>query len=419
MTLPLKQKNLQNALMIFLGGLSLSAFIYLAHFGVEMKIIHTLLAVVGFYLWLHSDKKRLFFIGSLVGALWFYWIALSFRYYDMPYLIPLGIIAVSVIYGIIFYVSGLFSPFWRFLPIIALEHIYPFDFNYFNPKLVVLHSYISTDTTLFVLFLLGLYFAKVMYQKSLIPFLAYGLSFAFLLGLIHYNEIQQPTSKNTLPQLPNIDIALVHTDIDQRNKWDKESIRQEVNAHFEEIQKAIAEHKAVIIFPESAFAFPLNQEPLLLEKLSRYSHDITIVAGSLFITTDQKYNTTYIFQKGEWEMHHKHILTPFGEAVPLPDFLRDGINDLFYGGSSDFDKAVSYSDTMIEGEVFRTAICFEATREELFAHSPKYMIAISNNAWFYPSIQPTLQHLLLEYLSKKYGTVIYHATNRGKNAIIW
>ena len=28
------------------------------------------------------------------------------------------------------------------------------------------------------------------------------------------------------------------------------------------------------------------------------------------------------------------------------------------------------------------------------------MIVISNNAWFIPSIEPTLQHLLLKYYSK-------------------
>lgn len=46
------------------------------------------------------------------------------------------------------------------------------------------------------------------------------------------------------------------------------------------------------------------------------------------------------------------------------------------------------------------------------------MIAISNNAWFEPSIEQTLQHLLLRYYAAKYQTVIYHAANGGISGII-
>jgi len=43
------------------------------------------------------------------------------------------------------------------------------------------------------------------------------------------------------------------------------------------------------------------------------------------------------------------------------------------------------------------------------------MIAMSNNAWFYGSIQPTLQKFLLKYYSKKYNTYIFHSFNSGGN----
>ena len=45
------------------------------------------------------------------------------------------------------------------------------------------------------------------------------------------------------------------------------------------------------------------------------------------------------------------------------------------------------------------------------------MVAISNNAWFTPSIEPTLQHLLLKYYSKKYDVNIYHIANGSSNRI--
>ena len=44
-------------------------------------------------------------------------------------------------------------------------------------------------------------------------------------------------------------------------------------------------------------------------------------------------------------------------------------------------------------------------------------IKLSNNAWFTPSIEPTLQHLLLKYYSKKYGVTIFHVANGSENRI--
>jgi len=63
---------------------------------------------------------------------------------------------------------------------------------------------------------------------------------------------------------------------------------------------------------------------------------------------------------------------------------------------------------------FRNAICYEATTNKIFNNlDTKYMIAISNNAWFSPSIQPTLQKLLFKYYENKYNVKIFSVTNKG------
>jgi apolipoprotein N-acyltransferase len=46
------------------------------------------------------------------------------------------------------------------------------------------------------------------------------------------------------------------------------------------------------------------------------------------------------------------------------------------------------------------------------------MIVLSNNGWFTPSIEPTLQKLLLQYYSKKYGTTIYHSVNMSESYVV-
>jgi len=46
------------------------------------------------------------------------------------------------------------------------------------------------------------------------------------------------------------------------------------------------------------------------------------------------------------------------------------------------------------------------------------MILLSNNGWFTPSTEPTLQKLLLQYYSKKYGTTVYHSVNMSESYVV-
>jgi apolipoprotein N-acyltransferase len=114
----------------------------------------------------------------------------------------------------------------------------------------------------------------------------------------------------------------------------------------------------------------------------------------------------------------KLVLVPFGEYIPLPDFMKKFVNDTFFAGASDFLTAKHPTDFLIKGVKFRNAICYEATCKELYVGNVQFMIAISNNAWFTPSIEPTLQKLLMEYYARKNGVTIYHAANAAGTGVI-
>jgi apolipoprotein N-acyltransferase len=120
----------------------------------------------------------------------------------------------------------------------------------------------------------------------------------------------------------------------------------------------------------------------------------------------------------KYQIIDKVILVPFGEKIPLPKFMVDIINDIFFNGASDYTTADAFVDFEVDGYSFRNAICYEATSAQAYENSPKYMIASSNNAWFTPSIQPTMQHLLIKYYAKKHNTIVYHSTNMDKTSII-
>ena len=174
-----------------------------------------------------------------------------------------------------------------------------------------------------------------------------------------------------------------------------------------------------MVLPETAFTTVLNKNVMLLEKLKELSYKIDIITGGLYVEDNQIYNASYHFSKGEVAIAKKVVLVPFGEEIPFPKFFVDLINKLFYNGAQDYSKASEPTDFVIKGEKFRNAICYEATTDKIFENlgNTEYMVAISNNAWFTPSIEPTLQHLLLKYYSKKYDVNIYHVANGSSNRI--
>ena len=112
------------------------------------------------------------------------------------------------------------------------------------------------------------------------------------------------------------------------------------------------------------------------------------------------------------------VLVPFGEYIPLPKFARQIINETFFSGASDFIGADAPTDFVIKGVKFRNAICYEATCQEIYEGEVDYVIAMSNNAWFKPSIEPTLQKLLMRYYGRKNGVSIYHSANWSGTGVI-
>jgi len=207
------------------------------------------------------------------------------------------------------------------------------------------------------------------------------------------------------------DMTLFSTHISVSDKWNKSLQAQHFASFYQAIDEAIESKKKLIVLPESVFPLFLNREPQILALLKEKSKVISIVTGGLYWDGSTPHNSTYIFQNGKVSKANKVLLVPFGEANPLPDFLSEWVNKVFYDGAIDYQASDKVSDYSIDGVLYRNAICFEATSEKLYEGNPQNMIVLSNNAWFVPSSEATLQKLLLKYYSRKYGTKIYHVIN--------
>jgi apolipoprotein N-acyltransferase len=383
-----------------------SSFIYLDYFDISNKFIITIFALFSYYLLLTIDKKELFLSGFLISFLWFWWVGYSFLYYDLGYLIPLVLVAIGFIYGGLFYLVGIYNnTYTKAIGFFILSFIYPFGFNYFQLELPFVNSFLGTSKIDFALILLSI--VLIIKLQNFKKYIA-------ILPLIFALNLQ-----NIPITPPDIKIKLAKTDIPQDKKWDKNYQTKIKKENFRLIDDAIKQNYDLVILPETTFPLLLNKDKVLLQKLKNKSKKISIILGSLHKKDNNYHNSTYFFDNKKLQIAHKIVLIPFGEAVPLPEILKNIINNTFYNGAKDYKPALKPTDFSIKNIKFRNAICYEATSDKIYKNlQDRYIIAISNNAWFVPSIQPTLQNLLLKYYAKKYNVKIFSATNMGINKVI-
>ena len=421
-----------------LCGLSItllgSLFIYLAHFGINLPLLNTLTGLLSLYLLLISSTRTWFFSGFFFGLLWFWWIGLSFIHYHMSWAIPFVVLFIALVYGGLFWLiaktAALVDSRWSIvnrsvatqrkpkllptpyslLPLITkalglliLSYIHPFTFDWFKPELMFVESFIGIQKWQFSLVLLAL--VLTIWRKQPLFLLLILLSYSPVRPEIH-------TQSND-----HIQLVTTHTPVEE--KWDKNRYKKQFTTLLHTIDQAIDANKTLIILPESVFPVFLKRNVSLFNALKKRAQHINIVTGALYWDGITPRNSTYIFTTdGKVLIANKVILVPFGEANPLPDFLSDWINKVFYDDAVDYQASSNVVDYTVDGKTYRNAICFEATSERLYEGKPKCMIVLSNNGWFTPSIEPTLQRLLLQYYSRKYGTTIYHAVNMAPSYMI-
>ena len=397
----------KDILLALATALSFSAFIYLEHYGLTNRLANTLLALTALALLLYIPKRSVALAGFGIGLLWFYWVGYSFKYQELGFMEPLVTLAFGLLYTLYFLPLALTThPWLRALFLFGLSFIAPLDWNWMQPELLFVNSYIGIYKYQFAIVLIALSLPSLITHRQL-----RYLPLILLLGALNLNGYHQP------PNAP-LAIKLVTTDIKQEKKWQPEALYPTIAMVLAEINKAIAQKADVVVLPESVLPLFLNHAPQLLARLQKLSDSITIVTGALLDEDGKNYNVTYIFQNGNYTIAKKLVLVPFGEYIPLPKFAQKFVNDTFFGGASDFLTAKEPTDFFIKKIKFRNAICYEATTQKIYQGDVKYIIAISNNAWFAPSIEPTLQKLLLEYYARKNGVVIYHAANYKGSGVI-
>lgn len=389
-----------------------------------------------------SIKKQSFFIGFSFGMGYFsstlYWIAESFKcvgFGNYGYLaVALLVLYLSIYPGLTCYFTKkfattrisfilLFSTFWTISEILRGIIFTGFPWN--------LIGYIAYDIPYFsqiadifgvygVSFLLILIIGLISFRKTII----YGIIILFFNILYGYYKINLYNGYIT-PE-SETDITIVQPSISQENKLCIEKFKENIDLHIKlsKVQNHLYTGSRLIIWPEAAINMPISSKGELLKYITSQitQNNTYIISGCDRFDKNMKlYNSLVVLGKnGEIKkIYDKRHLLPFGEFIP-ECLLNLGIKKLT-AGITNFSKGKLKRTIKLNNiSYFDCVICYEMAfpGEIIDNHESKWILNITNDAWFNNSDGPT-QHLKIAcFRAIEEGKMIIRCANNGISSII-
>ena len=182
----------------------------------------------------------------------------------------------------------------------------------------------------------------------------------------------------------------------------------------------------VVVWPETAFAFSRDRNPLVFERIADAAgSESLVIAGVQRREGGRVFNSiAFIDESGQLlDVYDKHHLVPFGEYVPLAGFLGfAGLEGIAGGGSKGFSAGSGPRVVRLpELPSVLPLICYEAVFPadvRTKGNRPDWLLHVTNDAWF-GKISGPYQHLVqARARAIEQGLPLVRSANTGVSAIV-
>ncbi|MFA5531183.1 MAG: apolipoprotein N-acyltransferase [Thiohalomonadaceae bacterium] len=225
------------------------------------------------------------------------------------------------------------------------------------------------------------------------------------------------------PEGKPLRVALVQGNLPQLTKWEPGAIERHL-AIYGDLTRPLLGSVDLVVWPENAvtvFYQDLRDNYLAELTVQAQAVGTDVVLGVPLLDDDGEHYYTTMMALGSRQFHRKSHLVPFGEFVPMEDWLRGliGFFDLPMSGFS--PGAPTQPPLQVAGLPAAVTICYEdAFGSEVIGRLPAARLLIngSNNAWYGDSLAPH-QHLQIARMrSLETGRPLLRATTNGISAIV-
>jgi len=222
---------------------------------------------------------------------------------------------------------------------------------------------------------------------------------------------------------PPLRVSLVQGNIPQDSKWRPELVQHTLDLYAD----LTRQHwdSRLILWPEAAVTVFHHEVagdylPGLAREARAHGTDIVLGIPVREPGTHRYYNSLLALSDKPGFYHKRHLV-PFGDYLPLEEFLR-GLIRFFDLPMSGFSAGPDQQPLLqAAGQKIASAICYEDTfGEELIAALPEATLLVNatNNAWYGNSFAPH-QHLEMSRLrALETGRYMLRVTTNGVSAII-
>lgn len=226
----------------------------------------------------------------------------------------------------------------------------------------------------------------------------------------------------TQPQQDSYRLSLVQGNIPQPMKWSADYLHYSL----ERYQQLTEQHwqSDLIVWPETAVPVSYHQVLPFIEELAQQAReqDTHLLLGvPVLADNGQGYYNSLVMEGPQRARYNKQHLVPFGEYLPLDNWLR-GLIQLFDIPMSQFVAGERQQAPLQAGKLtIAPFICYEIAYTNTVkrnVNQADVLLTINNMAWFGDSLAPG-QHLqMARAIARMSGRYHAYVSNDGVTAII-
>jgi apolipoprotein N-acyltransferase len=259
-----------------------------------------------------------------------------------------------------------------------------------------------------------------------------------VLVILGYNMYRYHQLSETITKRPIMKIGVVQGNIEQDQKWSPAMRLETIDIYTRLSEQALAQENdppELLVWPETALPFLISDNPYFrkVEKELITKQKVWLLSGAPYyqevagkIRGQRKeflsYNSAYLFSPdgGISARYDKQHLVPFGEYVPLSDYLPlpgPLVENVGNFSSGKPGKPLSCQDAAIG-----VLICFESIFPKLARDwtykGANLLVNITNDAWYGRSSAPW-QHLSMSvFRAVENRRSLVRSANTGVSAVI-
>ena len=239
-------------------------------------------------------------------------------------------------------------------------------------------------------------------------------------ALMLQGQLLTSTEWTQLKERPPLRIGAVQANISQDKKWDYTHYWKTLELYDTQSEKLWADAD-LVIWPEAAIPALYHHALPFFDYIREraQANNSALITGVPTRDDEDMYNSVMVISGGEGT-YHKQRLVPFGEYVPLAQYIR-GLISFFDLPMSSFSwGGPDQGPLQVKDWLLAPSICYEIVYPDLVARSARnadVLFTISNDAWFGKSIGPAQHMEMAQMRALENGRELIRVTGTGITAI--